>query len=433
VVAVGVALVIGAVAMVVLVRSSLVGNVREAAELRAEDVVTAIEDGGVDPGDLTVEDDEEGFVQVLDTDGAVAAASPNVAGDPPAVEDLEDEEATVLDDPPVGDDRFVVVAVDAGSGKVLVGRALDEADETTSALVRLLAVGIPLLLGLVGLVAWHLVGRALAPVAAMTATADEITATDLDRRLPEPSGSDEVARLAQTLNAMLERLARSRDRMTAFVGDAAHELRSPVASLRQHAEVALEHPDATDPAELADVVRSESLRLQRLVDDLLLLARADEGAPVTPTAVDLDDIVGRVVTRVRPASDVAIDTSTVSGGQVRGDRNQLERLVGNLVENAVRHAAGAVAVGLAEADDGDVTLLVDDDGPGLPPGDRARVFERFVRLDGARARDAGGTGLGLAIVATVAAAHGATVTIEDSPLGGARFRVGFSGRSGGPS
>ncbi len=429
VIAVGVALVAGAIGMVVLVRSSLTNNVREAAELRAEDVATAIEQGGVDPTDLAVDDEEDGFIQVVGADGTVVAASPNVEG-APAVADLGDEDSTVLDEAPVGEDRFVVVGVDTGTSTVLVGRALDDVDETTWALVRILVIGIPLLLALVGFVAWRLVGRALAPVAAMSATADEITSTDLDRRLPEPGGDDEVARLAVTLNAMLERLARSRDRMAAFVGDAAHELRSPVASLRQHAEVTLEHPEVTAPDELANVVRAESLRLQRLVDDLLLLAGADEGAPKADRAVDLDDVVGAVVARIRPTTDTVIDTSTVSGGQVRGDPNQLGRLVANLVENAVRHASSTVSVRVAEDDRGEVTLVVDDDGPGIAVPDRARVFERFIRLDESRTRDAGGSGLGLAIVAAVAAAHGAQVSIEDSPLGGARFRVRFSGRSG---
>ncbi|HEY8059683.1 MAG TPA: ATP-binding protein, partial [Acidimicrobiales bacterium] len=283
----------------------------------------------------------------------------------------------------------------------------------------------PLLLVLVGLVAWTLVGRALAPVAAMTGAADEITATDLDRRLPESEGRDEIARLGRTLNAMLGRLADSRDRMSAFVADAAHELRSPVSSLRQHAEVALEHPDRTEVKDMAEVVRAESLRLQRLVDDLLLLARVDEGAPTRrDRAVDLDDAVAAAVARLRPVTQVVIDTSDVSGGQVIGDPSGLDRLVGNLLENAARHATARVEIALSEGDDG-VTLTVDDDGPGIPAPDQRRIFERFVRLDESRSRDAGGSGLGLAIVAAVASAHGATVAVGNSRLGGARFRVLF--------
>ena len=429
---VGLALVIGSVSMVLLVRSSLTSNVREAAELRADDLATTLETGGGSAADFAVEDDADALIQVVAADGTVVASSPNVDGLDP-VADLEAGESVVLDGVPVGEDRFVAIASAAdtpdGPVTVLVARALDGADEATWALVRILAIGVPLLLGLVGLVAWKLVGRALAPVAAMTSAAEEITATDLDRRLPEPEGGDEIARLGTTLNAMLGRLADSRDRISAFVADAAHELRSPVSSVRQHAEVALAHPDRIETAELAEVVRAESLRLQRLVDDLLLLARTDEGSPARrDRAVDLDDVVAAAAARLRPVSRVMIDTSGVSGGQVTGDPSGLDRLVGNLVENAVHHAAGRVTVGLTEGDDGAVTLTVDDDGPGIPAAERDRIFERFVRLDESRSRDAGGSGLGLAIVGAVAVAHGSTVTVEDGPLGGARFQVVFPRR-----
>ena len=427
---VGAALVAGSVAMVLLTRSSLTGNVREAAELRAEDVATALAVGGAAPADLAVEDQEDAFIQVVAGDGTVLASSTNVDG-VPAVAVLDDETSTVIDDAPVGEDRFVVVGIATadGAATVLVGRALDGADEATRALLRSLAIGVPLLLVLVGLLAWRLVGRALAPVAAMTAAAREITVTDIDQRLPEPATTDEIGDLARTLNAMLGRLAEARDRLSTFVADAAHELRSPVSALRQHAEVSLAHPATTDLAELAGVVRDESLRLQRLVDDLLLLARADAGDTSTaPVAVDLDDVVDAVVARRGPSPSIPVDLTALSGGQVQGDPLALDRLVANLVDNAARHAARRVVVGLAEVDTGAVILTVEDDGPGIPTRERERVFERFVRLDEARSRDDGGSGLGLAIVAAVARTHGATVTIDERPGGGTRVRVVFPGR-----
>jgi len=424
---VGVALLVGSVAMVLLTRSSLTGNVREAAELRAEDVATALEGGAIAAADLSVEDEEDAFIQVVDGDGDVVASSANVDG-LPAVAALGNEEAEVIDEAPVGGDRFVVVGIAAADGEttVLVGRALDGADEATRALLQSLAIGVPLLLVLVGLVAWRLVGRALAPVAAMTAAATDITSTDLDRRLPEPDATDEIGDLARTLNAMLGRLGDARDRLSAFVADAAHELRSPVSTLRQHAEVALGHPDSTDITELAGVVHDESLRLQHLVDDLLVLARSDDGPSRALVAVDLDDVVVEVAGRIDPsAGPIDLDLAGVSGGQVQGDPVALGRLVTNLLDNAVRHARSRVAVALTETDDRTVILTVDDDGPGVPPADRRRVFERFVRLDEARSRDGGGSGLGLAIVAAVTEAHAGSVTVGESLWGGARFRVSF--------
>ena len=179
--------------------------------------------------------------------------------------------------------------------------------------------------------------------------------------------------------------------------------------------------------DLATVVLSEDLRLQRLVEDLLLLARMDENAVDARKAVlDLDDVVFEEIARHRESEDRTIDSTRVSAGRVLGNRRQLARLTGNLLENALRHARRNVAVALTQENDR-VVLRVDDDGTGLPPGDRARVFERFVRLQQARSRDSGGSGLGLSIVAEVTAAHGGAVVVLDSPLGGARFEVSLPG------
>jgi signal transduction histidine kinase len=164
--------------------------------------------------------------------------------------------------------------------------------------------------------------------------------------------------------------------------------------------------------------------MQRLVEDLLLLARADEGtSPVRRTPVDLDDVVFEVAAGLRQASSLRVDTTAVSAGRVAGDQSQLQRMVQNLADNAARHARGAVGFVLREDSSGSTQLCVEDDGPGIAEADRQRIFERFVRLDGARARDAGGSGLGLAIVAEIVASHGGTISVGPSPLGGARFEV----------
>jgi signal transduction histidine kinase len=234
-----------------------------------------------------------------------------------------------------------------------------------------------------------------------------------------------VTTLARTMNEMLDRLEDAQLRQRRFVSDASHELRTPVASIRQHAEVALAHPDRSSLSGLADTVLAESLRIQDLVSDLLLLAAADErSTPIRWHPVDLDDLVFAVAGDLRAGGTVQVDTSAVSAGRITGDGTGLRRVLANLAENAGRHARGRVAFGLSEQDDV-VLLTVDDDGPGIPAPHRQRVLERFVRLDSARARDAGGSGLGLAIVAELVAGHGGRVEISDSPLGGARVAVRF--------
>ena len=223
----------------------------------------------------------------------------------------------------------------------------------------------------------------------------------------------EIARLAETMNEMLGRLQDAYQRQERFVADAAHEHRSPLASLRVQLEV--------DGDEGTRHLLDEVIRMQRLVDDLLILARSDAGQLATQSSsVDLDDIVLGEAVRLREiGSRAAVDTSAVSAGQVRGNAEQLLRVVRNLLENAVRHAAARVVVTLREAD-GEVVLTVQDDGPGVPPAERSRIFERFARADSARARGSGGAGLGLAIARTIAESHGGTLGLDDTD-GGASF------------
>jgi signal transduction histidine kinase len=223
------------------------------------------------------------------------------------------------------------------------------------------------------------------------------------------------------MNRMLERLERAHERRRRFVSDAAHELRSPVAAIRQQAEVAAEHPTTTNVEQLARVVLEEDDRLQRLVEDLLLLARMDERAPDVEE-VDLDDLVLAEADRLRSTSSIALDTRGVSAARIRGERAFLERVVRNLMENAATHARARAAVGIAELD-GHVVLAVEDDGPGIDPEDRERALERFVRLDGARDRKTGGAGLGLSIVREVTRAHGGSVALGESSLGGLLVRI----------
>ena len=246
--------------------------------------------------------------------------------------------------------------------------------------------------------------------------------------LPLPAADDEIRRLAVTLNAMLGRLDAAARRQRAFVADAAHELRSPLASVRTAVEVARLHaggPGASDGADwtaTADGVLEDTARMARLVDDLLLLARVDDaragGGPAAragDAAAVADDVVDRLGRR--RADAVRVRRTGVASAPVSMGRDALERVVVNLVENAVRYAHAEVEVRVEQEPGGPVTLTVTDDGPGVPEAEQERVFERFTRLDDARSRDEGGSGLGLAIVRELVRAHGGDVHLEDTAPG----------------
>jgi signal transduction histidine kinase len=425
---VGLAMVVGALVLVAVLRDTLTREVRAAARLRGQDVAAVLAaQGGAGP--LAVDDAEELLIQVLDPDGRVVAASANAAGLPPVAR-LRPGESAEVDAPPgaqVEDADLLAVATGAdtpqGPRTVVVVRSTEAVAEATAVVSALLAVGLPLLLVVVAATAWVVVGRTLAPVEAIRSEVDAISAAQLHRRVPDPAADDEVGRLARTMNRMLARLEQAQARQRRLVSDASHELRSPVAAIRQHAEVALAHPDRTSIVGLAATVLAEDLRLQRLAEDLLLLTRADEHSlALRRRPVDLDDLVFEEARRLRHTTGLRVDTSAVSAGRVEGDAAGLRRVLRNLADNAAHHAREHLAFSVGERD-GAVLLGVEDDGPGIPEADRERVFERFVRLDGARARDAGGSGLGLAIVAELVAAHGGTVAVGAGRLGGARVEV----------
>lgn len=433
---VAIVLLVGGLVLVALVRAQLRDGVETTAEQRAEALVDQIATSGVpapgrdddadDPDDAEPDDDgeddfelEEVVWQVLDADGRLVSSSQ------PLRDALPSEDADAVD-LPGGDSDYVVVTEDAegqgGRYDVTVAVSLEDVDDSVSALVGPLSIGLPLVLLLLGGTTWMVVTRALAPVERIRREADQITGDRLDRRVTEPDAHDEIHRLARTMNLMLGRLEDSRARQQQFVGDASHELRSPLASIRQTAEVAVAHPGALPEGELAAAVLEESARMQRLVEQLLLLTRADQGAVTRgPREVDLDDLVLAEARRVA-RQGVTVDTSGVTAARIRGDEVALSQVVRNLVDNAVRHAVEVVALSVREVPAG-VELVVDDDGSGVPDDQRHRVFERFVRLDEARSRDAGGSGLGLAIVHDVVTAHGGTVVVDRSPRGGARFVV----------
>ncbi len=422
-VVVGAALLIAAAGLVTTTRSAVRENVRDSAVLYAEDLAGEL-DRGTPPSRIAMPDQDELLVQILTADGRVVRASPELAGRPPLARPAEGGSTDL--GRPTGDDRMLAVAVTDEDGRytVLAARSVDVVAESTQAVLIGLVVGLPLVLLLVGALTWRVVGSTLAPVEKIRREVEAISTSELHRRVPAGTGGDEIAGLAATMNQMLTRLEQGQARMRGFVSDASHELRSPVAAIRQHVEVALAHPDRVPTRALAETVQAENLRVQDLIEDLLLLAKADERAPAPGRPVDLDDLVFAEAARLRAATALRIDTSAVSGGRVLGDPRALSRILRNLADNAARHASGAVVFSLQELN-GHVVAVVDDDGPGIPPEQRERVFERFVRLDEARSRDHGGSGLGLSIVAQLVAVHRGSVRVDGAPLGGARFELRF--------
>ncbi|MEU8997336.1 HAMP domain-containing sensor histidine kinase [Streptomyces caniferus] len=324
--------------------------------------------------------------------------------------DVGHRDGTADVDGKTADYRFAVVeAKDTRGGEATVraGAALAPEQEAVGSVRTAMLIGLPLLLVVVAGVTWLVTRRALRPVEGIRGEMAAITAsTDLSRRVPVPSSQDEVGRLARTTNETLAALETSVERQRRFVADASHELRSPIASLRTQLEVGVAHPELLDvPGAVEDTVR-----LQRLAADLLLLARLDAGERPAEARVDLAAMV-REESSQRVADRVPVQAGELAAGEVAGSRGQLARVLGNLLDNAQRHAAASVRVAVVREGEWAV-LRVEDDGPGVPEGERERIFERFVRLDDARARDDGGAGLGLAIARDVAERHGGSLAVR---------------------
>ena len=412
-VVVAVALLIGAFSFYGVLSASIHGSTERAAEQRLEELTERA--GGPGGKDIDALDDE--ILQIIGADGSVRAASED------AREKLGSTPLPVDDDPQtttVDGETVLVVSEDIERDQTLVlAVSMEDDAETLATVATLLAIALPLLLLLVAVTTWSVVGRALRPVELIREEVDGITAERLHQRVPVPETADEIAALATTMNGMLDRLDAAATAQRRFVSDASHELRSPLATIRQHAELAQAHPDVTSIGELAEVVSEEGLRLQGIVESLLLLARLDEGASTHDEAVDLDDIALGEVRRLR-AAGIDVDGSGIHAARVHGDPRLLGQLVRNLADNAVRHSRGRVAIGVTPSD-GYVFVTIEDDGTGVPAEERERIFERFVRRDEARSRDAGGSGLGLAIARGIAASGHGTLTVDDSRWGGARF------------
>lgn len=425
---VGSALAVSAALLFVLLQRNLRVAVQDAAVQRAQDVAATVVRDGVDAVGLLPSSSERSVVQVVRSD-RVLVSSPELRGQPPIVvlRPVPGQIRTSSGRVPLGDaDNYLIVslgvrAADGAALVVVVAQSLEPVEVSIQALRPLLLVGVPLLVLLVGGATFVLAGRALRPVEAIRRRVAGIDAEQLGQRVPVPSARDEVGRLAETMNSMLDRLESSAAAQRRFVSDASHELRSPLATVRTTMEVAQVHPEITDWPALTQVVLDESARMQTLVADMLLLARSDEGGlQLRRTEVDLDDLCEQEVARLRRLGVTV--SAEIHPVRVMGDADRLARVLRNLADNAARHAATRLRFHLRA--DGQVAVLdVGDDGPGIPLDQRARVFERFVRLDESRTRTSGGTGLGLPIVQQIVQAHGGTVSVREGPEGGAVLRV----------
>ncbi|MFC4786277.1 ATP-binding protein [Nocardioides sp. MAHUQ-72] len=432
----GLTLVLASVALVLTLEAHLRSGADELARSRIHDLLQLAATGDL-PATLTNLDDE-GVGQVVSADGRVLAASPNIRGAPPIAgfDPGPGLSVRTVDAPDDVETETYRLWAGTGPGRdgevtVYLGTSLESVREASTALRRSLLVGVPVLLLLIALGTWLVIGRALARVDRIRLEVDAINEDRLDRRVPDTGVDDEVGRLAATMNRMLARLEASARRQRDLVADVSHDLQSPLAAQRAQVEVALEQPATTDVTTLGTGVLATTTEMERLVGDLLVLAAVDAGAPAARAApLDLEDVVLEEAARARSGRDLVVDTSRVSAAPVLANRGEAQRIVRNLLDNAAAHARSRVELRVG-AEGGHGRLDVLDDGPGVPDGDRERIFERFHSGDRARSRQVGGSGLGLAIARSLAERAGGRLTLADEDgERGAHFVLLLPGTSG---
>ena len=413
----------GASLLFVLNRS-LLESVDDAAEGRVRDTVAALnfDTAANRDNSLLAEDQRIRAVQVISSHGKVIRRSVSAPDTPLLPVSWFDTSlrAGIPDEfSPNNDMRMSgqTARTATGTYTVIVGAGSESAEHTVATVALLLGIAAAIMTGVAALVNFRLAKYSLRSVEAIRARVSEISASDLSQRVPVPPQDDEISALATTMNEMLARVESGHDAQRRFVGDASHELRNPLASILSALEVAQEFPDALDDELTSGTLIPEAQRMQALVEDLLLLARADErGLALRGDDIHLDVLAESEANRLRRATDLDVRLHS-EAATATGDLAAMARVLRNLLDNAVWHATSTVEIAVKRRKAATI-LSVADDGPGIPDQDKTRVFDRFVRLDSDRSRDGGGSGLGLAIVAEIVASHTGTVSIDDRPGGG---------------
>lgn len=424
-----VAFALGGVAVAALLYRQLVADVDDAAARRVGDLIAALQTDSAQDLDaaLLTTDQRIVVVQIVNAQGTVVRSSPSAPAVPlVAVNSTGAVRRTGLPTTVHGDTDVRVSAQTVeglgGSYTVLVGGGTEGVESTVQTVVVLLGVAAPLVIAGAAAATYILVRRSLRSVDAIRARVADISVHDLSERVPVPTNRDEISALAITMNEMLARIESGQAAQRQFVGDASHELRSPLATVISALEVGVAHPELLTGELARTTMLPEARRMQSLVDDLLLLARVDErGLPLRRDDVDLDDLAANEIARIRRETPLAVQAD-LAPAKLTGDRDALLRVLRNVLDNAACHARSLIEVGV-RASAQLVWLTVGDDGPGIAVADRLRVFDRFVRLDADRARTGGGAGLGLAIVAEIVAAHGGRVIVDGRAGGGTVIKV----------
>lgn len=418
-------------------RQTLTESLDEMMAGRVDELAATLSNGESPDLDNLGEDDS--VAQIVTPDGEVLASSTRLRGQPPIGEPIASGQTiSSIGRRPGFDDesRLLTRVVETADGDVVIihfAAVIDDVSESVTALVTSMTVAVPVVAAVLAALVWIVVGRTLRPVERIRAEVAAIGGSDLDRRVAVPDGDDEIVRLARTMNDMLERVEEASRRQRRFVADASHELRSPLTRMRSELEVDLAHPNGANPAATHESVLEEVEGLQRLVDDLLLLARnddADRRAARRNDHVDVAEVATRIATGLTGRGRLAVEVVAPGPSYVRGNGAELARALSNLVDNALRHARSVVRIEVAEDSTAGVSIAVADDGPGIAEVDRERIFERFTRLDESRTSTDGGTGLGLAITRDIIVRHGGTIAAGEAPEGGARFVIAFPRHGG---